>query len=361
MPEQSTCPFPQCPKSYATATALKSHLLKVRGGKFNELHPEDDELWSTLDDDGFLTFHTRPGSLSREEKTARRKATQRRHYQSNKGDIIRSRKRKRNEFHDTLRLTERVGIIAREAISELKKAREIIEQMQIQSKRRGDLLKKLYGPKPSLPDVILNLTSPLTLGTFAMLAAYLLPPSTWPASNSAGPLIMDNIPGNRHYRQISLRFHPDKSTESQTGLQAYLNSAFDLWRPLLMDCDLSKVALSEKANLEERGGKFVKLETMYDEFVVARRGAMNLLNTTMNLLNTTNLSVWQLKEGFDAADHCDRLNENLNMAGLLDPDVGELIAKALNPSGGIGRGRKQRANRTANEDNHVEEDEDILE
>jgi hypothetical protein len=298
--KNATCPFPQCPKSYANSTAVKNHLLMVRGGKFNELHPEGDEIWSKLEDDSFLTLHTRPGGLSGEEKTARRKATQQRRYQRTRDRILQSRKTKRDEINDTLRLTKRVGFIAKKAISELKNSRGTIERMQIQSKRRGDLLKKLYGPKPSLPDVnqFINLTGPFTLGTFARLVAYLLPPSAWPASNSAESLIMDNIPGSYHYRQISLRFHPDKNPESQITLQTYLNSAYDLWRPLLRDRDLSKVPLSEKANLEERGGKFVQLETMYDEFVVACRGAMNLLNPTK-------LSVWHLKEEFEAADHWD--------------------------------------------------------
>jgi hypothetical protein len=129
-----------------------------------------------------------------------------------------------------------------------------------------------------------------------------------------------------------------------------LNSAFDLWRPLLGDRDLSKVPLSEKANLKERGGKFVELETMYDEFVVACLGAMDLLTPT--------LSVWDLKEEFEAADHWDPLIENFIMTGLMDDqNVVESIANALNASGGIGRGR---ANRTANEGNNVVE-EDILE
>ena len=95
------CPFERCKCSYTTQKGLKTHLHTIRGAGYESTHPSESSICEQLDSSEFLKVQflssilltsckiiRRTGDLSQQEKDERRAATQARHYQAHKDQIL---------------------------------------------------------------------------------------------------------------------------------------------------------------------------------------------------------------------------------------------------------------------------------
>jgi hypothetical protein len=91
------------------------------------------------------------------------------------------------------------------------------------------------------------------------------------------------LPSGTHYRKASLLIHPDKDSR-QLELAQALNTAFDLWRPVLQDENLSAVTISNlQTGIFNMGRNCGKLACMYDayEHEYQNRKVFNMVKTAL--------------------------------------------------------------------------------
>jgi hypothetical protein len=308
---------------------LKQHLRNIKGGEYNEKHPKDDEQWDQFANQQFLRTHTRPGPLSHEENLKRRADTQKRNYIKNREKILQQQKDRRARVNSTLQITKDLGNAVQSLHEESKTIKATTAQI-------AAYLRTIYGaPEKYRLESFVNLTE-ITLATFPRLVAFYLDITLIPTPNLGTPHVtpfLDNIPGESHFRQMSLILHPDKGMSERR--QQALNAGFDLWRPVLRDKALAQTTLPDLdeeslSQFSQQGRNYQIAVEMLVEYSLA-------LNEIAELLRPEKLTMGKLSSIFFEFDtQFDKSTPEL---------VEDLVKKALNaPAIPIGRPRGRNAN-----------------
>jgi hypothetical protein len=278
-PQVHSCPFPQCKYSYLKSRNLKQHLRNIRGGGYDDIHPDGHPEWKLLDEKAFLKVHTRPGDLSPAEKERRRAAAQKTHYEKHKTAILERSRERREKINNVLQVTKDLGTYAQLAKEREAKIRSKVEE-------RSRLYQALYGSSDKYTlEKFVDIENPPTLETYPRLVSFFLDVSNLPDVHGAIPgttLMFDAIPGVGHFRKVSSLLHPDKNPHDRS-LQSILNAAFDLWRPILDNPQLKNVSVHDHddRSSEEfcrRGEPYKQLSQMYFSYMLAVNNAMELLS-----------------------------------------------------------------------------------
>lgn len=278
-PITQCCPFLLCKRQYTAqqTRALKHHLRTVRGGGYDDVHPANHPEWKRLDETGFLKVQSRPKDLDPAVKEQRRAEAQIRYYSKHKDRILEHSRQRRDRLKSTISAAQQY-------------VRAIDSHMEAQAA----LMRNLYGPQENYAiERFIDVKSKPTIETFARMVAYFLVQDSLPDPLQATPdlRMFETIPGSSQYRKVSALLHPDKGPEHES-LQSLLNSAFDLWRPILEDPELKDVLFHghEKEDADAfiaKGDKYATLSHMYFVYMTA-------IHDAVVLLSPTTLSVWGL-------------------------------------------------------------------
>jgi hypothetical protein len=225
----------------------------------------------------------RTGNLTVEEKEERRAQTQAKHYNTHKRQILQKSRERREKINTILRVTEKLG---RFAASSKKQHQEVRSKVD-------DLLtafQQLYGISGNFDiETFLERNSPddpPDLATFPRLVAFFLPFQTLPETSQSDYLtkkVGEVIPNASHYREVSLRIHPDKSS-TFSQYQALLNDAFALWDQILKIPGLKDLpAPPQDTNLNaeycEKGDIYRSASDIYLQYVFAHTKAYLLMTS----------------------------------------------------------------------------------
>jgi len=261
------CPFPRCKSAYGQERNLKTHLCMMRGGGGDEIHPQNDPIWADLDSKRFLVRYTRPG-LAPEQRLHRRKECQRRSYEKNKASILQQQKQKRDRLVEGTELAAKLATHLYEIRDRMFDAVGVVEG--------------IFGTDVSRYSVstFVDIHSGVSISTFPRLVAYFLPVVELPDIGLGVPgltRIVDVIPGEKHYLQVSQLAHPDKCGEE--GIQQRLDEAWHLCEDVLGNQGLEAALLFNWRNQEEISGfertskDHAKLANMFLEYMYARAEA----------------------------------------------------------------------------------------
>jgi len=292
---------------------LKQHLRSIKGENYDKIHPEGHQIWDTQASAEFLKIHRRPGDLSIEERERRRVEAKKKHYVLNRDKILQKSKDRRKQVNNTLQITKDLCTYAQSIQEREKKIRTTAQQ-------NIHVLTTIYGSADKYDlSTFVNLPE-ITHDTFSRFVVYFLDQSSIPTPNFAdhNTPIRAQIPSEHHYRQISLKLHPDNETDAEA--QKALNSSYDLWRPILQDEQLANVVLPPRDELsiqlfEDRSPNYARLLSVYYGYVLA-------LNDVARLLRPESLSVAMLSKMLRKHD----INEGEEIDEYTDD---ELIQKAL--------------------------------
>ena len=245
---------------------------------YDELHPQGHPEWERLDEIAFLKRHSRPGpkgGISAEENKKRRAATNRRHYEQNKVNILERGRARREKVNEALKIAEELGPY----VKSLEERRASIGSNVL------FILNGLYPETSNLQlDRFVDITSEPTLETFPRLVAYHLPLNARPDVTDAIPgstLMFDLMPGYAHYIQASAALKPDEKPDD-LNIHHALNKGFDLWKPILDDLELAyePVHADDDESISEfiqRGERYSTLSQMYLCYKIAAKDALELL------------------------------------------------------------------------------------
>ena len=172
----------------------------------------------------------------------------------------------------------------------------------------------------------MDVTEKPTIDTFLRLVAFYLTQNALPNLNAAIPgttRMFDAIPESSHFRKVCALLHPDKNPGDQ-NIQSVLNSAFDLWRPILDDHELKNVTVhahddASTAAFIEQGEKYHVLSQMYFCYMLA-------MNNSMQILSPPTLSIWGLRKQLEIAEEEVEL---VKLSRATGGEVETLIEKAL--------------------------------
>jgi len=296
---------------------LKQHLRSIKGTDYDEIHPEGHQIWDTHATAEFLKIIRRPGDLSIEERERRRVEAQKKHYILNRDKILQKNKDRREQVNNTLQITKDLCTYAQSIQEREKKIRTTAQQ-------NIHVLTTIYGSADKYDLATFVNLPEITHDTFSRFVVYFLDQSSIPTPNFAdhSTPIRAQIPSEHHFRQISLKLHPDNETDAEA--QKALNSSYDLWRPILQDEQLANVVLPPRDELsihlfEYRGlgANYARLLSMYYGYVLA-------LSDVARLLRPESLTVAMLSKMLCKHD----INEGDEIDDIPEADD-ELIQKAL--------------------------------
>lgn len=94
-------PYPLC--KHGALRALKGHLREIRGGVYDDHHPQAHPESQRLDDSAFLATHTRRRNLIKGERKYRRFAPQKLRYERPKTTILDKAKNNHDREKDSIR------------------------------------------------------------------------------------------------------------------------------------------------------------------------------------------------------------------------------------------------------------------
>ena len=295
---------------------LKQHLRSIKGADYDEIHPEGHQIWDTQASAEFLKIQRRPGDLSIEERERRRVEAQKKHYILNRDKILQKNKDRREQVNNTLQITKDLCTYAQSIQEREKKIRTTTQQ-------NIHVLTTIYGSADKYDLATFVNLPEITHDTFSRFVVYFLDQSSIPTPNFAdhSTPIRAQIPSEHHFRQISLKLHPDNETDAEA--QKALNSSYDLWRPILQDEKLANVVLPPRDELsiqlfEDRGANYARLLSMYYGYVLA-------LSDVARLLRPESLTVAMLSKMLGKHD----INEGEEIDDYIPTADDELIQKAL--------------------------------
>jgi hypothetical protein len=347
------CPFPHCRHSYQSSGKLKQHLRNLKGGGYDQVHPAEHAEWQRLDESGYLMIHTRPGDLTAEEKERRRAATQRQFYEKHRDNILQKSRDKRIKIQDTLKVAQDLGNYAQSAQAQTEKIRNSVEQ-------RSRMLQAAFGSADRYTiDKFINLNEAVSINTFPRFVVYYLEQDSLPPIHQGiinETRILEVIPGERHFRLVSSKLHPDRRPGEDSGLQTLLSAGFDLWRPILSNAAIQDVLIfghdeSEVAAFNSQGPIYTALSQMYFCYLLA-------VNNAFELLSPKNISLAVLNKTLAGMEEEELLLRQIESIGGASEHVESLIQVALNATSVMPK-REQRASKqimTTSEEDDSEED-----
>jgi hypothetical protein len=215
----------------------------------------------------------RRGNLTGEEKEARRKTTQRKHYQSHK-DVIATRKKARREMiNKFVHASQQLSLFAQTALQQRRDVRKKVDDY-------GKVLEQVYGKAESFDITLLmnGLDDPISYASYTMLLLYFIPQNLLPnplkANEKPEKPLLDFFPTDTHYRQLCKLIHPDRQSE-YTNYSALANAGWELWKETLDDPQ-AKDALAPPSpqsdptgfeNYCAQGDVFIRLAAMMRDYV----------------------------------------------------------------------------------------------
>lgn len=336
------CPFEKCKSSYSTQSGLKTHLRTIRGAGYEPAHPSDSPIWGQLDSSDFLKVRLlfvisltwckiirRTGDLSQQEKDERRAATQARHYQTHKEQILQKSKARRAKINKILEVTQQLGQFAALA----KRQRQSVCAKVANVTR---ILQQIYGPATHFQfESFLesSIDSRPDLHTFPRFAVFFLPQSSLPDITLSHPGIsnvVEFLPSTTHWRELNLKLHPAKNP-SFGKLYTVLNEAWAIWQPYIDDPTLKDACVppyDEDGNKEyvAQSKSHAMLSAMYFSYMYA-------CNRASSLMNPTSFSTYRLYQTLIDAEEAARivhasLDDEENGMKDLEDGIDEAIAQA---------------------------------
>jgi hypothetical protein len=216
-PKAFHCPF-NCGRNYTRLEKLKNHL-QTNKYEPDERHSRTNtEIWAKVAEDGLDTWQKRPGNLTEGEKKDRRKVVSSKYRLEHRDEIYGSRRQRKDEINQGLRLAKRAAKIVIEARN---------STLSIRVPIRQNLFKTALPDNPQLKPLadFMDPTKPATFETFSALVATYLSPSKWPKVVSIDQLpegdqhphlIVDQLPGVKEYHTLCRLLHPDRGETQQT-------------------------------------------------------------------------------------------------------------------------------------------------
>ena len=320
-----TCPFPRCDCSYTRRGKLRDHVMRQKL-VYDEVHPKDDPAWEVADNDGLLTVHTRPKSMTKEERVERRKATGRRCWDKNKEAYLEQQRIKRERVHSAL--------LAARKLTTIIQSHNSVRHALLTAMGSSNVSRTLYRKSISLA----NWLGPeINIQTFPRFVTYYFAPFEWPVveigKQSWSPTTTkcaEAVPGKQFYKDMTRWFHPDKSSRSsvttrtndntsileddenqerrstiryrpphrlpEPWAQTHLNAGWEIWRSVIEDKDLMDWVLfaSDTENdFRAQSEKHAELSGLYWEWmdvVLEARTWLVTESATIDDVDTTFMS-----------------------------------------------------------------------
>ena len=171
----------------------------------------------------------------------------------------------------------------------------------------------------------------LSINTFPRFVVYYLEQDSLPPIHQGiinETRILEVIPGERHFRLVSSKLHPDRCSGENSGLQTLLSAGFDLWRPILANATIQDVLIFGHGELEvaafnSQGLVYTALSQMYFCYLLA-------VNNAFELLSPKNISLAILNQTLAGMEEEELLLRQIESIGGASERVESLIQVALN-------------------------------
>lgn len=178
-----------------------------------------------------LKIIRRTGTLTESEKEQRRQATQAKHYSSHKEKILERSKKRREIVGDFVQRSQQLLVFAESALRQRRNVREKVEDY-------GKELERIFGmPESFTIEVFMrDFKTPVSYGTFTMLLVYSMPPESLPTPfpSQVHAKVLDFLPTDTHYRQLSKYLHSDRHLEF-AEYSSLANAGWQLCKKILAD------------------------------------------------------------------------------------------------------------------------------
>jgi hypothetical protein len=306
-----------------------------------------------------LKIIRRTGTLTESEKEQRRQATQAKHYSSHKEKILERSKKRREIVDDFVQRSQQLLVHAESSIKLRHNVREKVEDY-------GKELERIYGtPESFTIDVFMrDVKTPVSYGTFTMLLVYFMPPESLPTPfpSQINAKVIDFLPTDTHYRQLSKYLHPDRHPEF-AEYSSLGNAGWQLCKKVLADPKLKDMLVPPNASCFPvqsaeycgQGDIFTEVSRLYNAY-------LNCWCTASQALTTPKLTPYTLYRSLLATVESRKLlNASLDdeETGLRDLDNGieDVIAEGKKFAALPRSRRKRNAQRERELDDEVEEEE----
>ena len=211
------CRFPRCHKSFKQLPLLKNYLRIILGSSSDKRHPVEHEEWTKITSENFLARVPRLGDKDtdeEEDRTERKHASQRKHYDKNKDIILPVQWTRQKVARQRAKLCNRVGEIADKAITAVLNTKNALNDVLNQARLNRKFVCTLFTRPKSLLEFA-HLDQPVSLQWFPHMIAYLLPSDTIPSIIDATPgdVLINVLPNQSHFRKASIFIHADKHPE----------------------------------------------------------------------------------------------------------------------------------------------------